>query len=48
LFVVDQREQKKEEWGANKADDEKRRAMAEAAKDVTEEQIQTKEEEVEH
>jgi len=44
LFVIDQREQKKEEFNEAKADDEKRRAMAEAAKDVSEEAVLAAEE----
>ena len=39
LFVLEQREQKKEEWNEAKADAEKNRAMVEAAKDVTEDAI---------
>lgn len=34
---MSQREQKKEEFNANKVEDEKNRAIAEAARDITEE-----------
>lgn len=36
LFVVKQREQKKEEWAEMKAEMEKKKALAEAAKDISE------------
>jgi len=48
LFVIDQREQKKEEWNEAKADDEKRKALAEAAKDVSEETLMAAEEKQEN
>lgn len=47
LFVIKQREEKKEEWNQAKADTERARAMDEAAKDVSEETKQQKEEEKE-
>jgi|DEB0MinimDraft_12_1074336.scaffolds.fasta_scaffold15111_4 hypothetical protein len=47
LFVVEQRETKKEDWAIAKAEDEKRKALAEAAKDISEEQLMQKEEDQE-
>lgn len=35
LFVIEQREQKKEEYQLNKAEEEKRKALAEAAKEIS-------------
>jgi len=37
LFVIEQREQKKEEYSLNKAEDEKRKALLEAAKEISDE-----------
>jgi hypothetical protein len=43
-FVIQQREQKKEEWNEAKAENERRKAMAEAARDVSEDAILAAEE----
>lgn len=45
LYVVEQRETKKEDWAQAKAEDEKQKAIAEAAKDISEEALLQKEEE---
>jgi len=42
-FVLKQREQKKEDYTAIKLEEEKKKALAEAAKDVSEEQLEAKE-----
>lgn len=46
-FVLEQRERKKEEYTMAKVEDEKRKALAEAAKEVTEDQLMQKELELE-
>ena len=43
LFVIEQREQKKEIFAANKADEEKKKALEEAAKDISKEVIEQRE-----
>jgi len=47
LFVIEQREQKKEIFAANKADEEKKKALEEAAKDISKEVIEQREQEQE-
>ena len=43
LFVIEQREQKKELYQQQKADEEKRKALEEAAKEISEEVKQQRE-----